>query len=245
MEEKKATKISLSLFFLILALIVIVIMCIFIFKINNEKNLEMLHSIELQYQLNTLNSTINNLQDKINAISEKINSDNITENNNSTTNTTSLSATDDQLKTALVDYLELESSANCGTTLETLNKKGKINYDSSKDSINTNTGEIITSVKFSDYKKAMLNYVTDEEFERNWTSKIDLKENSNGYVTKGQSGGGYRYYTISSITKISDFTYSAKATSIVEDDNSTKQNHNFTFTIKLLNGNCVIDSFQE
>ena len=53
------------------------------------------------------------------------------------------------------------------------------------------------------------------------------------------------YYSISSIAKISDFTYSAKTTSIVEYDNSTKQNHNFAFTIKLLNKNCVIDSFQE
>lgn len=88
----------------------------------------------------------------------------------------------------------------------------------------------------------MLNYVTENEFERNWTSKIDLREDSNGYLTHLQGGGGLRVYTINSITKINDSTYSAKITSIVEDDNTTKLNEEFTFTVKLYNGNCVIDS---
>ena len=37
MENKKATKISLSTFFLILAIIVIVIMSYYIYNLNNEK----------------------------------------------------------------------------------------------------------------------------------------------------------------------------------------------------------------
>ena len=88
----------------------------------------------------------------------------------------------------------------------------------------------------------MLNYVTESEFERNWTSKVGLKEDSNGYLTHGQGGGGYRVYIINSVSKIDNKTYSVKTISKVEDDDSTKSNENFTFTVKSYNGNCVIDS---
>lgn len=48
MEEKKSTKISLSTFFLILAIIAIVVMGIFIYKLNNDKTIEIQKSAELQ-----------------------------------------------------------------------------------------------------------------------------------------------------------------------------------------------------
>lgn len=155
-----------------------------------------------------------------------------------------LSFTENQIKTAFEDYLELQAGANCGNPLDTLKKKEKINYDSSKYDINTNTGEITTNVKFIDYKNAMLNYVSEDEFEKNWTNKIGLSENIDGYLTCFQGGGGYRTYTINELTKINDTTYSVKTTSIVENDNSTIENNIFTFTIKLLNEKCVIDSFE-
>ena len=78
MEEKKATKISLSTFLLILAIIIIVIMGIFIFKLNNDKNRETQRATELETQVSRLNSTVNNLQEKINKVSETINSENTT-----------------------------------------------------------------------------------------------------------------------------------------------------------------------
>lgn len=73
MEEKNATKISLSTFFLILAIIAIVIMGIFIYKLNKEKTIEIQKSADLQEQVINLNNTINSLQSKINTISETIN----------------------------------------------------------------------------------------------------------------------------------------------------------------------------
>ena len=75
MKEKKDTKISLSTFFLILAIIIIVIMCVFIFKLNNEKNIETQKATELEAQVNNLNGTVSNLQGKINTISSTINSE--------------------------------------------------------------------------------------------------------------------------------------------------------------------------
>lgn len=73
MEEKKVTKISLSTFLFIISLIIIVIMGIFIFKLNNEKNIETQKSIDLQSQVDSLNGTVSNLQEKANTISETVN----------------------------------------------------------------------------------------------------------------------------------------------------------------------------
>ena len=245
MEEKKVIKISLSTFFLILAIIVILVLGIFLFKLYNEKTEEIKKSSELQTQVNSLNGTVSDLQGKINTISETVNSNTITENNSSTTTTNTnddMLFNDAQVKTALSNYLELKSHADCGSPLDYLAEKGNLNYDASKNTFNN--GEITTTVKFSDYKNAMLNYVSESEFEKNWASVEFLKVNSNGYITIGQMGGASRKYTINSITKIGDLNYSAKVTSTIEDDNSTKEDKNFNFTIKALNGNCVIDSIK-
>lgn len=147
---------------------------------------------------------------------------------------------DEQVKATLSSYLELRAHANCDTLLECLTKKGKLNYDSSKDTINDD-GTIVTSIKFSDYKNAMLNYVSESEFNKNWTDKQYFGQNSNGYLTSVQGGGGLREYTIKSISKTNDNTYTAKTSSVVEDGEYYEEN-NYTFVVTTYNGNCVINS---
>lgn len=242
MEEKKVTKISLSTFFLILAIIIIVVMAIFMYKFYNEKIEANEKSAKLQSQVSNLKETVNDLQGKIDNISDTINSNNSTE-NTTTTNNNSTSFTENQVKTALSNYLELRAHAGCDALLENLKEKGKLNYDTSKDTI-LNDGTVITSIKFSDYKNAMLNYVSESEFEKNWTSTQYFNENSNGYLTKVQGGGGLRVYTVNSITKTSDSTYSAKTTATLIDLDDSKEDENFTFTITSYKGNCVIDSLK-
>ena len=244
MEEKKKMKVSISTILLIIAVVVIGVMGFFIYKFYNEKVEETKKAADLQEQVNSLNGTVNELQGKINSIADTINPNKANENtNNSTSNSTNnVSFTEEQVKKAISDYLELYANANCGIPLDTLKEKGKINYDSSKSTINPNNGEVTTNVKFSDYKKAMLNYVTESEFEKNWTSKIHLKEDSNGYFVHGQLGGALIGYTVNSINKINDSTYGSKVTAMLEHDTSTKTNEEYTFTVKSYNGNCVINS---
>ena len=83
MEEKNVTKISLSTFLLIIAIIAIIVMGIFIYKLNNERTMEIQKSTELQSQVNSLNGTINDLQGKITTISETINANSSNENTSS------------------------------------------------------------------------------------------------------------------------------------------------------------------
>lgn len=239
MEENKVTKISLSTFFLILSLIVIIIMGIFIYKFYNEKIEATKESDDLKTQVNSLTETVNNLQGKIDNISSTINSDNSTENTNSTNGT---SFTDEQVKIALSNYLELRAHLNCNTLLNKLTEKGDLKYDNSQDietSINGTEGYYITNVKYSDYRNAMLKYVSKSEFERNWNSYYS--EDSNGNLIASDGGGTARVYTIKSITKTNNLTYSAK-TAYVIDENSEEENFNFVVTS--YNGNCVIDSIK-
>ena len=238
MEENKVTKISLSTFLLILAIIAIIVMGIFIYKLNNDRTAEIQKSTELQSQINSLNSTINDLQEKINKVSETVNSNSPVPDTN--TNNTTSPFTDEQVKSSLANYLELQAHAGCDALLENLTEKGKLNYDSSKDNI-LNDGTVITTIKFSDYKSAMLNYVSESEFDNNWTNKQYFGANSNGYLTKVQGGGGLRVYTIKNISKTNDTTYSAKVSSVV-DDNEYYEENSCTFVIKSYNGKCVIDS---
>lgn len=226
MEEKRVTKTSLLAFFLILAIITIIVMGIYIYKISSDKKLEIQKSTELQSKVNSLSTTVNDLQEKINNTSNK--------------NTI---FTDEQVKTALANYLELQAHAGCDELLENLHEKGKLIYNSSEDTI-LGDGTVITSIKFSDYKNAMLNYVSESEFEKNWTTSLYFKENSNGYLTKVQGGGGLRVYTINSIIKTDNLTYSAKTTATLVDLDNSKEDENFTFTVTSYNDNCVIDSIQ-
>ena len=249
MEGKKVTKISLSTFFLIFAIIVIIIMGIFMYKLYNERIETNERNAELETQVDKLNIVANNTQ-KEESTMENINSSSLNENINTTTtnndNTTSNesnSFTDKQVKKCLSDFLELSSHANCDDLLQILTEKGNLNYNPSKDNI-LDDGLVITNIKFSDYKKAMLNYVSEDEFKKNWTSSQYFEKNKDGYLTKVQGGGNLRIYTIKSITKKSDLNYYAKTTSIVDDTDEAKENENFTFKVKSYNGKCVIDSIK-
>lgn len=228
MDEQKATKISLSTFFLILAIIIIIGMGTLICILYKEKTELNQKSAELQTQVNNLTATI---AKNINTNTSIANTDN----NDSTF------FTDEQVKATLSNFLELQAHANCDSLLENLTEKGFLNYDSSKDTIQ-NDGTIITKIKFSDYKNAMLNYISESEFERNWSSTQYFSENTNGYLSKIQGGGGLRTYTINNLIKNNNSTYSAKTTSIVDNDTTTKENEDFTFTVKDYHGNCVINS---
>ena len=230
MEEKKSIKISLSTLFLILALIVIAFMTYYIYteKTNSNKEIETLEANAVEMQ-----NTIKDLQNKIDTISNTINSNNSNEDNNS------ISFTDEQVKTALSNYLELKSHMNCNALLNNLTEKELLNYDDSKNVISNE--RYITNIKYSDYRNAMLKYVSKNEFERNWNSYYS--EDSNGNLIAGDGGGGLRVYTIKSITKTNDSTYSAKVTSVVEDGEYFEE-ENLTFVVTSNNGNCVIDSLK-
>lgn len=98
MEEKNATKISLSTFLLLIAVIIIAVMGYFIYKLNNDKTTAVQKSTELQAQVNSLSGTVNDLQGKINNISETINSNQKQENETSDAKSSSTNKTEKEIK---------------------------------------------------------------------------------------------------------------------------------------------------
>ena len=242
MKEKNDTKISLSTFLLIIAIIAIIVMGVFIYKLNNEKNIEIQKSTDLQTQVNSLNNTVNSLQSKINTISETVNDNSLTQNIN-TANNGEITFTDEQVKVTLSNYLELMAIQDGQSILQLLAENGKLKYNSSNDKIADN-GIVSTNVKFSDYKNAMLNYVSETEFEKNWNSKW-FKENTEGYITTVQGGGAVPVYTIKKIHKIDKLNYTAQTSYITDESEPTPSyDKNFSFIIASYNGICVIDSIK-
>lgn len=238
--RKKVTKISLSTFFLILAIIIIIVMGIFIYKLYTEKSIETEKSTELEATINSLNEKINSISETINSNTSVEKTDENTANNNSLKSNNSF--TDEQVQLAISNYLELYAHAHCSLLLQELSEKGSLSYNPSESTTFLYDGTIITSIKFSDYKKTMLNYVSENEFEKNWSSTLNYHENSNGYLTMLQGGGGLRTFTINNITKINDSTYTANTYSTVSGDYPSTDN--YEFSLKNVNNNCVVDSFK-
>lgn len=153
----------------------------------------------------------------------------------------------------LEDYLELKANLECNTLLEKLNEKGKIKYNSSKDVI-SDDGTITTTVKFSDYKKAMLKYVSEYEFEERWIETDDnfstcgIRKNSNNYLTKDQGDGDLVVYTVKNISLDSKLkngyaVYKANVSYIIKGDEKSKpEEESFLFQVKHQNGKYVINN---
>ena len=241
MEEKNATKISLSTFFLILAIIAIIVMGIFIYKLNNDKTAEIQKSTELQSQVNSLNGTVSDLQGKINNISETINSNNSSEssntiNNNNSTENTTVKFSEKEIKDVLQMCLNLESAKTNGpgTILETLGLyKDYSNSNSEKSA--KKTGFMKTSIKFSDFKEAMLKYMTEECYQKQWS---DLYENEDGYLCYANVGATGVAYKVNSIKKVEN-GYTANVTASSEGPDSE-----LTVKFNIDSNKCIVKSYE-
>ena len=82
MKENENGSINIMSLLLFIALVIIVIMGVCMFKISNEKDIEVKKSEALQAEVDTLKNNVNDLQGKIDTISATINPD-TTSNNKS------------------------------------------------------------------------------------------------------------------------------------------------------------------
>ena len=241
MEEKNVTNISLSTFFLILAIIAIIVMGIFIYKLNNDKTTEIQKSTELRSKVNSLNGTVSDLQGKINNISETINSNNSSEssntiNNNNSTENTTVKFSEKEIKDVLQMCLNLESAKTNGpgTILETLGLyKDYSNSNSEKSAKKTRFMK--TSIKFSDFKEAMLKYMTEECYQKQWS---DLYENEDGYLCYANVGATGVAYKVNSIKKVEN-GYTANVTASSEGPDSE-----LTVKFNIDSNKCIVKSYE-
>ena len=241
MEEKNVTKNSLSFFLLIIAIIAIIVMGLFIYKLNNDKLAEIQKSQTLQSQVNSLNTTVNNLQGKIDIISQTINSNTSDKNNNTTNNsnsaeTTTTSFSENEIKAVLQMCLNLESakSNGPGTILNTLGLSKDSSYRNSE-RIAKKTGFMRTAIKFTDFKEAMLKYMTEECYQKQWS---DMFENEDGYLCYSNTGASGIIYKVNSIKKVEN-GYTANVTA-----SSEGPDYELTVNFKIDDNKCVVKSYE-
>lgn len=248
MEEKNVTKISLSTFLLILSIIVIIVMAYFIVKLNNDKQLANNKVTELNKQVSGLESTVNNLQGTISDISNTItksnsstetkndsNAETSTNSNNQTNASEKKTFSNAEIKNAIQNYLDLVGARE-GSPEGLLVKIGLTTFGANTEKADNNY--IKTNIKYSDYKAKMLNYMTAQWFENNFTKSF---KNVNGYLYYFDGGATGLEYEVKSVTikgDYSDLNYIANVDNIHLDD--SREQLNIEFHIENYNGKCVI-----
>ena len=246
-ENQKTNKTKLSTFIIVLAVLVIIIMAGFIYmqKINSDREIA-----GLKTDAEELKATVAELQGKLDSISniaETSNEEEKTTNTSVADEMTSTSFTDEQVKESLANYFELKMTMG-DQILKKLTQKGLLNYNESENKEIVRGGnlenKVTMKVKFSDYKKAMLNYVSESEF--NKTFQDDFIVESNGDLSYETGIGGPDVYsTVKSITKKDDLSYTAKMEFVTQESLDPAEKETYNFTIKNYNGRCVIDSITE
>lgn len=235
---KEKNNVGLIVILLILVLI-IVVMGFFVYKFYIEKTKETEKSAQLQTQVDSLNETANDLQEKIDKVSETINTSNTTnttsDKTTSTTESKNKSFSNDEIKNAIQKCLNLESAKTNGpgTILNTLGLYKENDSKQEKEQPAEKSGYIKTLIKFSDFKSKMLEFITEECYQKEWN---DLYYDENGYLCYENSGDSGIEYKVTSIEKSSDsYRANVKASSEGPDRD---------MIVKFkINEKCIIESY--
>lgn len=141
----------------------------------------------------------------------------------------------DEITSIYEKYLKIDCESHTDGILNFLN----IGYDENKDKFDSNLEMVTTNVNFIEYKNAMLNYVSENLFTKEYTENIGIFENKNGKIVKGQGGGECPNIKINKITKTGTLAYTAD---VIENFNEENANKTYKFTLKNYNGKLVIDT---
>lgn len=246
MEEKKSSKSSILVVILGIALIAIIIMGVFIYKLTNERNIEIQRATDLQAEANDLNNTVSELQAKIDKVSEAIGSDTSKDNTSDSknevakdtvNNDTSKVSNDDVVKENLQKYLNL-IGALAGSPRNVLEELGLLNLDDfSGEQVDVEgVPYVTTKIKYSTFKDTMLQYMSEKCFENEFSRFYK----SFDWVYYRDSGATGRAFEVLSVTKINDSEYTAKVNEIMDD--GSKEAVEYKVKVVNNNGKVVIDS---
>ena len=223
-EEKNTKKNNgVLIVLLVLALIIIAVMGFFTYKFYNEKTKETEKSTELQATVNTLNETVTDLQEKMNTISDTIgsrDSENTTTENTTSNKDKNQPLSNAEIKKAIQACLDLESakSNGPGMNLETLGFY-KDESESEQEQPAQKSGFNKTTIKYKEFKNKMIEYMTEECYEKQWG---DIYSNENGYLCYDNIGETGIKYEVNSIEKTTD-GYKANVTASSEGPDIKKE----------------------
>ncbi len=237
MENKQRIKISLLTIFLIVAIIAIAVMSFYIYELNN--NVEIANS-----KVESLNNKISELKDEVDISQKNIDTDNSNDNLNEQTSTQENKKQEDysieEITQVLENYLNLEGAFS-GGPLDLLSELGYKSIDT------TNRAEdnyIKTNIKYNEFKDKMLNYMSEDLFNR-FNTYVDIKncyKNVNGYLYFIDSGATGHEHKVKNVEFKSNNNYVGKVYYIDVTGESSDEVYNFNFTISSNNGKCIINT---
>ena len=222
MENKRG---SLATVLLVVAILLIVAMgaLLYMQKIESDKQIA-----ELENNASKMQETINDLQGKIDTISNTINSN--------TEEDTTINFTETEIKDVLQMCLDIESAKTNGpgTVLYTLGFYRR-DEGSNNEKNAEKTGFMKTPIKYNDFKDAMLKYMTEECYQKQWD---ELYENEDGYLCYAHVGATGVGYKVNSIKKVGE-GYTANVTASSEGPDSE-----VTVNFEIDNNKCVVKSYE-
>lgn len=192
----------------------------------------------LYLQNKNLEESLNRLEEKVDSISVISNSNTNAELNSSTSNDNldlDVIFSNDEIKTAIQNYLDLIGAA-AGSPENLLVKLGLTSFNQYTD--RTDDNYIKTNIKYSDYKNKMLNYMTEQWFENNFTNYHKNVNGSLYFFDGGATGMNFDVESVSLKGDYSDSSYIANVYNIHMDD--SKELEHIEFHIENYNGKCVI-----
>ena len=221
MEEKNESKVSLTTAILFFALIVIIIGMALVYAGLEKKHDE--EKLALQEQINNLQGTLNIISTTVNNTTQNT----VTETNNAT------NFSNDEIKNALQNYLDLVGALQ-GSPEALLVKLGFTNYQEGQGDANNNY-YAKTNIKYSEFKTKMLNYVTEQLFEKEFIYNF---KNVDGYLYFRDVGASGMEFEVKSITRQGNNSYIANVDNIHFD--GSREQETMEFHIDNYNGKCVI-----
>ncbi len=238
MENKQRIKMNLLIIFLILAIIVIAVMSFFVYGLYN--NVKTANS-----RVDSLNNQISELKDKVNNYSQ----DNIeTDNNQADLNEQQYAQENpkkddysiEEITEVLQTYLNLEGAFS-GSPLDLLYELGYNSIDITK---RAEDNYIKTNIKYNEFKNKMLNYMSEDLFNR-FNTFIDIKncyKNVNGYLYFIDSGATGHGHKVQNVEFKSNNSYVGKVYYIWVTGEKSDEVYDFNFTISSNNGKCIINT---
>ena len=231
MKEKNHKKILLLVSVIIIVIVASISILYYIYKISTETVIVEKQVVELDAETE-IKGEQNNLKENsidYSAANDTSNSSNDIKNSNE--------FSENDIKTALQNYLELIGIRE-GSPEGLLVKLGLCNYSDYDDSEKTSDNYIKTNIQYSEYKEKMLNYVTEEWFNTEFTKEYKDVDGVLYFLDGGATGLEFEVKDITIKGDSSDLSYIANVYNIHVDE--SKELENIEFHIANKDGKCVI-----
>ena len=231
MKEKNHKKILLLVSVIIIVIVESISILYYIYKISTETVIVEKQVVELDAETE-IKGEQNNLKENsidYSAANDTSNSSNDIKNSNE--------FSENDIKTALQNYLELIGIRE-GSPEGLLVKLGLCNYSDYDDSEKTSDNYIKTNIQYSEYKEKMLNYVTEEWFNTEFTKEYKDVDGVLYFLDGGATGLEFEVKDITIKGDSSDLSYIANVYNIHVDE--SKELENIEFHIANKDGKCVI-----